>query len=94
MPTQLAVPPSQFTSLAQKLSANNKSSSKEGDDSKVLSSRLVIEKPFGKDLESSKKMMKDIKEAGWEEQEVYRVDHFNGLEVVSLFASRLSVRTE
>lgn len=77
----LAVPPSQFTSLAQKLSANNKPSS-DGDSDKVLSSRLVIEKPFGKDLESSKKMMKDIKEAGWKEEEVYRVDHFNGLEVV------------
>jgi glucose-6-phosphate 1-dehydrogenase len=76
------VPPSQFISLAQKLAKNNKPS-KEDKDEKVLSSRIVIEKPFGKDLESAKKMMKAISEAGWGQNELYRVDHFLGIESVS-----------
>jgi glucose-6-phosphate 1-dehydrogenase len=80
---QLAVPPSQFTSLAQMLAKNNKPNSDNKANTKTLSSRLVIEKPFGKDSESCQKMMKDIAEAGWEQKEIYRVDHFAAIETVS-----------
>jgi glucose-6-phosphate 1-dehydrogenase len=67
------------------LAKNNKPSSdkQQKSNTKVLSSRLVIEKPFGKDSESSKEMMKSISEAGWREEEIYRVDHFAAIETVS-----------
>jgi glucose-6-phosphate 1-dehydrogenase len=39
--------------------------------------RLVIEKPFGKDTEDCKKMMQSIAK-DWEEEEVYRIDHYLG----------------
>lgn len=68
----LAVPPSQFTSLSQMLAKNNKTGT---------SNRLVIEKPFGKDTESCKEMMAAIT-ADWGEDEIYRIDHFLGEEMV------------
>lgn len=68
----LAVPPSQFTSLSEKLAKNNKTG---------LSNRLVIEKPFGKDTDSCKEMMKKIT-SDWKEDEIYRIDHFLGEEMV------------
>lgn len=71
----LALPPSQFTALSEKLAKNNKTD-------KSLSTRLVIEKPFGKDTESCKEMMKAITK-NWEEEEIYRIDHFLGEEMVS-----------
>jgi len=43
--------------------------------------RLVIEKPFGHDLESAKKLNKQIREA-FSENEVYRIDHYLGKEMV------------
>jgi glucose-6-phosphate 1-dehydrogenase len=61
---QLAVPPSQFTSLADKL--------------------LVIEKPFGKDSASAKEMMDAITKDGWKQEEIYRIDHFIGDEMVRI----------
>jgi hypothetical protein len=39
--------------------------------------RLVIEKPFGKDTEDCRKMMQSIAK-DWEEEEVYRIDHYLG----------------
>jgi glucose-6-phosphate 1-dehydrogenase len=65
------------------LAKNNKPNSDNKANTKTLSSRLVIEKPFGKDSESCQKMMKDIAEAGWEQKEIYRVDHFAAIETVS-----------
>jgi glucose-6-phosphate 1-dehydrogenase len=73
---QLAVPPSQFTSLADKLHKNNY---------KGTSNRLVIEKPFGKDSDSAKEMMDAITKDGWKQEEVYRIDHFIGDEMVCVF---------
>ena len=78
---QLAVPPSQFTSLADKLHKNNY---------KGKTNRLVIEKPFGKDSASAKEMMDAITKDGWKQEEIYRIDHFIGDEMVSRpFVNRL-----
>ncbi|KAK4689579.1 hypothetical protein P7C73_g536, partial [Tremellales sp. Uapishka_1] len=68
----LALPPSQFTTLAQKIKKNNHTG---------MTNRLVIEKPFGKDTDSCRDMMDQIK-ADWEEDEIYRIDHFLGEEMV------------
>lgn len=43
--------------------------------------RLVIEKPFGHDLESAKKLNEQIRTA-FSEEEVYRIDHYLGKEMV------------
>jgi len=43
--------------------------------------RLIIEKPFGHDLESAKALQEQIGEA-FAEEEVYRIDHYLGKEMV------------
>lgn len=43
--------------------------------------RLVIEKPFGHDLDSAKELNEQIRTA-FSEQEVYRIDHYLGKEMV------------
>src|SRR5260370_13269814 len=42
---------------------------------------VVIEKPFGSDLESAKKLNTDIKEI-LDERQIYRIDHYLGKETV------------
>jgi glucose-6-phosphate 1-dehydrogenase len=43
--------------------------------------RLVVEKPFGRDLESARELNRVIHE-GWDEPQVYRIDHYLGKETV------------
>ncbi|MBL4954044.1 glucose-6-phosphate dehydrogenase [Neobacillus sp. YIM B02564] len=43
--------------------------------------RLVIEKPFGHDLESAKELNEQIRTA-FSEEEIYRIDHYLGKEMV------------
>lgn len=43
--------------------------------------RLVIEKPFGHDLPSAKKLNKEL-QAAFEENQIYRIDHYLGKEMV------------
>ena len=43
--------------------------------------RVVIEKPFGQDLESAKALNRDIKSV-LEENQIYRIDHYLGKETV------------
>jgi glucose-6-phosphate 1-dehydrogenase len=43
--------------------------------------RLVIEKPFGKSLESAKELNQQIRTA-FSEEEIYRIDHYLGKEMV------------
>ncbi|KAI9207835.1 glucose-6-phosphate dehydrogenase [Polychytrium aggregatum] len=45
------------------------------------SNRLVVEKPFGKDFDSSKELSKALAES-WHEDEIYRIDHYLGKEMV------------
>jgi glucose-6-phosphate 1-dehydrogenase len=44
-------------------------------------SRLVVEKPFGRDLESALALNRVIHD-GWDESQVYRIDHYLGKETV------------
>ena len=44
-------------------------------------SRIVVEKPFGRDLESAKKLNAEIA-AVFEEDQVYRIDHYLGKDTV------------
>ena len=43
--------------------------------------RIVVEKPFGKDLESSNQLS-DHLAALFKEEEIYRIDHYLGKEMV------------
>ena len=43
--------------------------------------RLIIEKPFGHDLESSAKLSSHLS-ALFKEEEIYRIDHYLGKEMV------------
>lgn len=52
--------------------------------------RLIIEKPFGYDLESALKL-KDILLKYWDENQLYRIDHYLGKETVqNLLVTRFS----
>ncbi len=46
-----------------------------------LASKIVIEKPFGKDLESAQKLNATIRDH-FEENQIYRIDHYLGKETV------------
>ncbi len=43
--------------------------------------RLVVEKPFGQDLESARALTRSLRTA-WEEWQIYRIDHYLGKETV------------
>ncbi|WVQ68341.1 glucose-6-phosphate dehydrogenase [Kwoniella botswanensis] len=69
----MALPPSVFTTVAKGLKKNVYSESG--------INRIIVEKPFGKDLESCREMMSELK-AQWAENETYRIDHYLGKEMV------------
>ncbi|KAG7807573.1 hypothetical protein KL921_004331 [Ogataea angusta] len=70
----LALPPSVFTTVA----ANLKQYVHPGD--KGIA-RIVIEKPFGHDLASAQALQKELAPL-WSEDELYRIDHYLGKEMV------------
>jgi len=52
--------------------------------------RVIVEKPFGKDLESARSLNQSLL-ALWNEDEIYRIDHYLGKETVqNLLAFRLA----
>ncbi len=52
--------------------------------------RIIVEKPFGTDLQSALKLNKEVL-ANWNENQIYRVDHYLGKETVqNLLAFRFS----
>ncbi|KAI9505697.1 Glucose-6-phosphate 1-dehydrogenase [Coemansia spiralis] len=69
----MALPPSVFVDVATQVKNNVYDSS--------CINRLVIEKPFGHDLESSRNLSEDIG-ALFNESEVFRIDHYLGKEMV------------
>ncbi len=69
----MALPPNVFTVVATGLKKN--CYSEKGNN------RIVIEKPFGKDLESSREMIGALKGL-WKEEETFRIDHYLGKEMV------------
>ncbi|KUO60664.1 glucose-6-phosphate dehydrogenase [bacterium BRH_c32] len=52
--------------------------------------RIIIEKPFGTDLESAIKLKNELLE-DWQEEQIYRIDHYLGKETVqNLLVTRFS----
>jgi glucose-6-phosphate 1-dehydrogenase len=72
----LATPPDNYENILKFLHKTKLSGGKTGGQAK-----LVIEKPFGKDLETARNLDKKLGEM-FEEQQIYRVDHYLGKEVV------------
>jgi glucose-6-phosphate 1-dehydrogenase len=70
----MALPPSVYTSVTRHLSHCCKAQ-------KPHFTRVIVEKPFGKDLESSNELSKHISNLFLEE-EIYRIDHYLGKEMV------------
>ncbi len=72
----LATAPKFFATVAQQLSAANLLRQENSH-----WRRVVIEKPFGTDLESAKALNRDIKSV-LQENQIYRIDHYLGKETV------------
>ena len=72
----LAVAPNFFGPIVQKLSATGLM-----DQSNNHWRRVVIEKPFGHDLESAKQLNQDLLKVA-DEKQIYRIDHYLGKETV------------
>ncbi len=68
-----ALPPSVFIPVAQHL--------KEQCYSKDGKNRIIVEKPFGKDLDSCRTLLSSLKQH-WTEDETFRIDHYLGKEMV------------
>ena len=81
----LALPPSVYSSVLELLSGNCKAL-------KPNFTRVIVEKPFGKDLESSNKLSVHLSKL-FTEDEIYRIDHYLGKEMVqNLIVLRFSNR--
>jgi glucose-6-phosphate 1-dehydrogenase len=72
----LATAPKFFAPIVQQLGRSSLSNEEQGH-----WRRVVIEKPFGNDLESAKALNRQIKE-GLAEKQIYRIDHYLGKETV------------
>ena len=72
----LAVPPSSFGELVRRLGATGLTNEDEG-----RWRRVILEKPFGHDLESALALNREIREV-LSESQIYRIDHYLGKETV------------
>ncbi|GAJ75027.1 glucose-6-phosphate 1-dehydrogenase [Vibrio sp. JCM 18905] len=71
----LATPPSLYSVIPASLAAHGLNKEEDG------WKRLIIEKPFGYDLESARILDKEIHEH-FQEHQIYRIDHYLGKETV------------
>lgn len=72
----LALPPSVYPSVCKMIRNNCMNKSDKGG-----WTRIVVEKPFGKDLDSSERLSSQIGEL-FDEPQIYRIDHYLGKELV------------
>ena len=72
----LATPPSAYSSILQNLSSSGLSTERDGS-----FARVIVEKPFGRDLETAAALNRQVN-AAFEERQVFRIDHYLGKETV------------
>ncbi|KNZ79820.1 Glucose-6-phosphate 1-dehydrogenase [Termitomyces sp. J132] len=70
----LALPPSVFISVAKNLKEHCYVT-------RGGINRIIVEKPFGKDLDSARELLSSLKQY-WTEDETFRIDHYLGKEMV------------
>ncbi|KAJ6599049.1 glucose-6-P dehydrogenase [Mycena vulgaris] len=79
----LALPPSVFLPVSKHL--------KEQCYAKGVN-RIIVEKPFGKDLDSARELLNSLKQY-WSEEETYRIDHYLGKQMIKcLFGCKEMVK--
>ena len=71
----LAVPPSAILGIAERLQAAGLAQSSPG------WTRIIVEKPFGRDLESARLLNRELGKV-FREDQIYRIDHYLGKETV------------
>ena len=71
----LATPPSLYETIVENIGASGLNEEKRG------WKRVVIEKPYGRDLESAKKLDRVVHQS-FREDQVYRIDHYLGKDTV------------
>jgi len=82
----LSTSPSLYTSIAKNL--GKKGLQEEGKNSSWR--RIIVEKPFGRDLKSAKALNRDLQSI-FDEDQIYRIDHYLGKETVQdIFALRFA----
>jgi glucose-6-phosphate 1-dehydrogenase len=80
----LATPPKMFVVIAENLGKKNMQDQSDGYKS------LIVEKPFGSDLESARNLNKELRQV-FKEEQIYRIDHYLGKETVqNVFVTRFS----
>ena len=72
----LATPPQLFSNVAQKVVKNGLGKEENGN-----WRRFIFEKPFGRDIESAKKLNRELLKI-LKENQIYRIDHYLGKETV------------
>ena len=83
----ISTPPSVFESILEHLGKSGLAKRHYGTD---FESKVIIEKPFGRDLTSAKKLNQVINQR-FDEAQVFRIDHYLGKETVqSLLVQRFS----
>ncbi|HXX92817.1 MAG TPA: glucose-6-phosphate dehydrogenase, partial [Planctomycetota bacterium] len=75
----LATPPSMFAPIIQHL--GKAKLAREGDENHPGWRRVIIEKPFGRDLASARALNK-VAQKAFAEHQIYRIDHYLGKETV------------
>jgi glucose-6-phosphate 1-dehydrogenase len=75
----LSTPPSLYVPIVQGLASSGLAH--KDDAEKTPWPRIVVEKPFGRDLASAKELNKQIHEV-FDERQVFRIDHYLGKETV------------
>ena len=80
----LSTPPSLYYVIPELISAAGMNHEVDG------WKRLIIEKPFGYDLDSAKKLNEGLMKS-WNEEQIYRIDHYLGKETVqNILVTRFS----
>lgn len=77
----LAIPPTAYTSVLQNIKAECTELMMKGEKDKCESwLRIIVEKPFGRDLPTSEELSCEVAKL-FSESEIYRIDHFLGKEL-------------
>ncbi len=74
----ISTPPSVFVPIIENLGASGMARAHQNT---KLASKVIVEKPFGKDLESARALNKTLNGV-FEESQVFRIDHYLGKETV------------
>ena len=86
----LATPPDIYPELISQFNSSGLTKSQQPEGQPKPFVRVVVEKPFGSDLESAQALNKELKSV-FDESQIYRIDHYLGKETVqNIFVFRFA----